>query len=388
MQSSQKISRKLGVWVIALVMQVVPAYAQTYLNAAGMETSAEQSDVTEIKPDNKAKVSATLPETGAIFLERSPESVRGSSSNQVVLFSAANVSGKIQVSFLLHGKEFLFVYEAISFNHKQLNSIQLIPDLIEQNRKTDDDDTELTLLYNGLDKEINQLAPLEAGILSSLDLLINMVPKNAPFDKLDLQAVKGLVQPQAFTNVCSQRGKFQTGTFDSFFGTDYSSRRVVGNPGSSCLGRCGTGCTQPLQQKKRQYTSACFVHDLCTIKFGDNPVGDCADEFAAAADGYLNAPNCTYYVVGLWKTQYTWLCKGATYTSKVIHYSNHRFMNSEGYGGVWQVTGNKMVRTYDTGAKYTGTIDSKNLQTKGTMVSSYGVKGCFTENYATTLPRF
>ncbi|MGZ8182582.1 MAG: hypothetical protein ACXWT1_11515 [Methylobacter sp.] len=389
MQPSQKISWKLRVLVIALAMQIIPAYAQTYLNAEGIETSAGQDNINEIKPDNKEKADAQLQETKAVFLERSSEAVRGNSSNQAVIFSATKVSGKIQISFLLNGKEFLFIYDSISFNKKQLNSIQLNPDSIEQNRKTGDDDTGLTLLYKELDKDINQLAPLEAGILSSLDLLINMVPKDAPFDKIDLQAPKekSLIQPLAFTNICSQRGKLRTATFDGFFGTDYTSTRTVGNPASGCLGRCGTGCTQPLQQKKRQYTSACFVHDLCVVKFGDNPLGDCADEFVAASDDYLNAPNCSFYVIGRWKSQYNWLCKGTTHTTTVTHYSNHRFIDSFGHHGAWELNANKIVRTYDGGTKYTGTIASTNMKTTGTMISYKEVRGCFTDTYLTTSTR-
>jgi len=386
MQPNQKTSCKLKVLVIALAMQIVPAYAQTYLNAAGIETSSEQDNINAIKPDNQEKADARLQETKAIFLERSSEAVSGNSRNQAVVFSATKVLGKIQISYLLNGKEFLFIYDAISFNKKQLNSIQLIPDSIEQNRKTGDDDTELSLLYNELDKDINQLAPLEAGILSSLDLLINMVPKDASFDNIDLQAAKekGLIQPKAFTNICSQRGQVRIATYNSLFGSDYSSTRTVGNPASDCPGRCGTGCTQPLQENKRQYTSACFVHDLCTLRFGDNPVGDCSDEFVDAADGYLNAPNCAFYVIGRWESQYNWLCKGTTHTATVTLYSNHRFRDSYGRGGTWQLTANKIIRTYDGGAKYTGTLEATNMKATGTMISASGATGCFTDTYLTT----
>lgn len=385
MQPNQKISWKLRVLVIALAMQILPAYAQTNLDAAGIETSTELGDI-NASTDNKENADATLQETTAVFLERSSEAIRGNDSNQAVIFSAAMVAGKIHISYLLNDKEFLFVYDSISFNKKQLNSIQLIPYLVGQDQKTIDDTASLSLLYNELDKDLNRLAPLEAGILSSLDLLINMVPNNTPFDRIDLQAAKenSLITSKAFTNICSQRGKRRSATYDSLLGSNYTTKRIVGSPASDCMGRCGTGCTQPLQEKKRQYTGACFVHDLCTLKFGDNPLGDCADEFVDAADGYLNAPNCSFYVIGRWKTQYNWLCKGTTHTTTVTHYSDHRFMDSHGLGGTWQLTANKITRTYDSGAKYAGNIDATNMTTTGTMVSSAGVKGCFTEAYLTT----
>lgn len=385
MQPNQKIAWKLRVLAIALAMQMVPAYAQTYLDAAGIETSANQDNINDIT-DNKEKAEAKAQKTIAVFLERSSEAVRGNSSNQAVLFSAAKLDAKIHISFLLNNKEFLFTYDSISFDNKQLNSLQLIPDSVGQNQKTIDDDGGLSLLYNELDKDLNQLAPLEAGILSSLDLLINMVPRDKPFDTIDLQAAnqRGLVQSLAFTNICNQRGKPRSATYDSLFGSEYTSTRTVGDPASNCMGRCGTGCTQPLQDRKRQYTSACFVHDLCTLKFGDNPLGDCADEFADAADGYLNASNCSYYVIGQWQSQYQWRCKGNTRMTTVTFYASHRFKDSQGRGGVWQKKGNKMVRTYDAGAQYTGTIEDTNMKTTGTMVASRGTKGCFTDTYLTT----
>lgn len=305
------------------------------------------------------------------------------------MFSATKVSGKIHISYVLNGKEFLFVYEFISFKEKKLNSIQLIPDSIEQNKKTQDDDAILTLLYKELEKDINQLDSLEGGILSSLDLLINMVPKDEPFDKIDLQGAKktGLIQPQAFFNICGQRGKARTGTFDGDDDAVYTRTREVGNPASACIGRCGKGCFQLTQQRKRQYTDECFVHDLCTGHFGEI-WGNCSDEFNAAIDGYYNAANCAFYVIGRWKLEFDWDCVGSPGAATVTHYSDHRFYTSTGSGGAWKLSGNKIIRTYDNGTKYTGTIEASNMKTKGTMISFNGRTGCYTDTYLTTSTKY
>lgn len=324
-------------------------------------------------------------ENHAVFLERSSQAVRGTSSNQEVMFSATRVSGKISISYILHGKEFRFVYKSISFKKKKLNSIQLIPDSIEQNKKTTDDENILTLLYKELEQDINQLYTLEGGILSSLDLLINMVPMDEPFDKIDLHGArkKGLIQPQAITGICGQLGKVRTGTFDGDDGTVYTHQRTVGDPADECFGRCGAVCIQAAQIKKRQYTHECFVHDLCAEFFGQN-LGNCLNEFTAAADGYINAPNCAFRVIGKWELAFDWYCNGVDAVVTLTLYSNHRFGSSKGYEGMWELNGNKIIRTYDGGTKYTGTIAATNMKTKGTMIGVKGETGCFTDTYLTT----
>jgi len=368
----------------SFIFLVAVSSAQAYLDEAGIETSTPT--ITEIKPEKKEKTDAKLAnENHAVFLERSSETARGTSSNQEITFLAAKVSGKIQISFILNGKQFLFVYEAISLREKKLNSIQLIPDLIAQNKKTKDDDAILILLYKELDKEINRLDPLEGGILSSLDLLINMVPLDESFDKIDLQGAKekGLIQPEAFTTICGNRGRVRTGLFDGDDGTVYTRKRIVGNPASACIGRCGKGCFQPTQLSKRQYTDECFVHDLCTGHF-DTILGNCSDEFNAAIDGYNNALNCSFYVIGKWILDYDWDCDGVNGSVTLTLYSDYSWVSSGGFQGTWERNGDKIIRTYDNGTKYTGTIQASNMKTKGTILSHSGNTGCFTDTYLTT----
>lgn len=66
---------------------------------------------------------------------------------------------------------------------------------------------------------------------------------------------------------------------------------VVGSDG--CMGKCGPGCAPDGLWYQGQYTQQCLNHDACAVFTGDN-MGDCSDEFWAAADGFLNGPSCMY----------------------------------------------------------------------------------------------
>ena len=53
-----------------------------------------------------------------------------------------------------------------------------------------------------------------------------------------------------------------------------------------CIGRCGLGCWgSPV------YTQECLNHDACVENEGEQ-FGACADEWRAAACGFVDAPNC------------------------------------------------------------------------------------------------
>ncbi len=323
----------------------------------------------------------------AIFQERTDQVIQGTSSSREVRFLVNQSAGNILVSLQVNDKEFLFTYNSISFKTKQLDSLQLLPDSPENNKKTKADQLALSALYRQLQSQLNQLNPLENGLLTSLDFLLNMVPVNGTFSTIDFKKARAttLIQPQAFTNTCNQRGTAVTGSFDDFFKT-YTQTKTVGNPTSACLGRCGVGCVQSEPQvRKRQYTQQCFNHDLCVGHFGTT-LGFCSDEFTAASDDYLNAPNCSFYVVGKWRQSFDWECNGALVAVTISHLANHRFSTTAGLAGTWSVTGNKIVRTYDNGIKNNGTIADTNMKISGSMTNAQGRTGCFSDSYLTTQP--
>lgn len=90
--------------------------------------------------------------------------------------------------------------------------------------------------------------------------------------------------------ICNKIGKKIQGSYTVGEKTIKSSA-IVGLKKDKCAGRCGTGCFQIFQKKKSQYTQECFNHDLCHRQHG-SLMGECGDEFWAAADGYRNAPDC------------------------------------------------------------------------------------------------
>lgn len=332
-----------------------------------------------------AAQNASVNVDNAMFWERTDQALRGTSSNREVVFSANQSAGNILVSLQLNGKEFLFSYASVSIKTKQLDSLQLLPDSPENNKKTKADQLALRSLYRQLQPQLNQLEPLENGLLTSLDFLLNMIPVNGSFSNIDFKKARAtnLIQPQVFTNICSQRGTAVTGSFDDFFKT-YTQKKIVGDPASACLGRCGVGCIQSEPQaRKRQYTQECFNHDLCAGHFGSS-FGVCSDEFTAASDDYLNAPNCSFYVIGKWRQSFDWECNGAPVAVTISHFANHRFSTSAGLAGTWGVTGNKIVRTYDNGLKNNGTIADTNMKITGNMSNAQGRTGCFNDSYITT----
>ena len=400
MQPKNLISWKI--LVITLVLEILPGYAQGHmnetLNEEGEETHASPDDISEIKPEKKEKVGPALKRKSrrhAVFFERFPRSVRGTSSNKKVTFSATENSGKIVVSFMINEKEFRFVYGFVSLKEKELENIQVIPDPDGQGMKTSGDNAILTSLLIELRRDINRLDPLENGLLSSLDLLVNMIQENLPFGKFEsnemsLQGAEEQrgktqrVKPEGYTDICAQRGSTRTGTFDSDDGRVYKRSVIVGDPASECWGRCGTTCFQRSQSRPRQYTDQCLAHDLCAGHFGGN-FGNCKDEFEDAKYGYQFSSNCAFYVVGKWRLTHDWDCNGSTRTATITHYSDHRFMSSSKRGGTWELNGNQIIRVYSSGTRYAGVIADSNMETKGSMRSRSGREtGCFTETYLTT----
>ena len=414
-------------WVITLALQMVPAYAQAYMDETGqetyrppIETHSPPDGTTEVKPEKKEKVGTVLKgkirksRKHAIFSERFPRSVRGTSSNKKVTFSATEDSGQIVVSFVLNRKEFRYVYDALDFKKKKmdLRSIELIPDSPEDNTKNKRDQALLALLTVEVRRDINRLYPLEYGILASLELLTGMFPQDEPVGKIDFheeeEEEEGEVgaaeqsyrkgekgkeirkhSPDEIIRLCSLRGSSRSGTFDSGKRKKrrvYRQSAIVGDPASECLGRCGIGCLQtvPSQARKRQYTQACFAHDLCVNHFGQIG-GKCANEFEGAQDDYLFAADCAFHVVGKWEVEFDWGCDGlAVDATTITYYLDYRFTSSAGVSGRWELNGDGIIRTYDYGTKYTGTIEASNMETRGTILSPNGSTGCFTDTYLTT----
>lgn len=130
-------------------------------------------------------------------------------------------------------------------------------------------------------------AKLSESAFTMLDFLASFVEPGFRVENFDLSARRpspGLTA--SFTSICESVGKRRNGYF-SVLGHEIKKRALVG--GEECVGKCGPLCGMNRNQGK--YTQECFNHDLCRRYTGEN-MGECEDEFWAAADGFVNAPTC------------------------------------------------------------------------------------------------
>ena len=101
----------------------------------------------------------------------------------------------------------------------------------------------------------------------------------------------------AIRSLCGVRRATGTYTLGS---QRVSTRVAVGpcyNEANRCLGRCGRGCRSTSVAgfsnpgRVQRFTQDCLDHDLCVDRTGD-ALGACTDEFLAAVDDFLLAPDC------------------------------------------------------------------------------------------------
>lgn len=110
---------------------------------------------------------------------------------------------------------------------------------------------------------------------------------------VDLRSLPSRRRPQGFAQMhilCERLGRPATGYFTAR-GQAWRQTMVVGS--HDCTGKCGQGCAPDGRWDQGTYTQECFNHDLCVDMTGEN-MGDCEDEFWAAADGFLNGPHCMF----------------------------------------------------------------------------------------------
>jgi hypothetical protein len=159
-------------------------------------------------------------------------------------------------------------------------------------------------------------------------------------EELEKARDKGLrdtVTPEVFTSVCLNLGQTLTGRYTI-------RRRVVEEPAAlgpcysgECLGRCGAGCTGSPSDKQR-YTQECLNHDLCTRATG-GIFGPCTDEWIAAADGFLNAPDCAD-MGGQWTDDFAYRWNFAPETGQGAVTGTV----DTGACATWNVTGNRNLQ--------------------------------------------
>lgn len=209
---------------------------------------------------------------------------------------------------------------------------------------TEKDQKRLVSLYRTLQYRLPSDSILGKTLLSTIDMVVTMVTPGAYFDVVERDPAdyEGIVKPQAVNYLCAgsgvgfglpeRRGTCVTGSYDGSDGS-HNSSVVVGDPPTSCLGRCGPGCdTANFSANARVYTQECLNHDLCISKYGpgfaNNPMfgkdRQCADEFFAAVESYLSGLDCPHYLVGKWGVdiRYKGEFKNVHFTPEWILYPN------------------------------------------------------------------
>ncbi|GAB6269953.1 MAG: hypothetical protein STSR0002_26960 [Smithella sp.] len=186
-------------------------------------------------------------------------------------------------------------------------------------------------------------APAHRWLSKTLDLVLMNDPDGEDIDlstqkiKEELEKIKkeemliNAITPQAFASLCPNLGQTMTGRYTvKVKGKQQliEEQAVVGPCYSGeCLGRCGRLCTG-----EQSYTQECLNHDLCTRATG-KIMGHCRDEFWAAADGYLRAPDCAD-MGGQWTDNYAFGWNFAPETD-----GNITGTVATGACGTWDVTG-------------------------------------------------
>jgi len=153
--------------------------------------------------------------------------------------------------------------------------------------------------------------PAHSFMVRTLDLLLATDPdgENIDFSSSKIrEELKFKDKPwnspigmERYTSFCYNLGQTETGEYTIIVnGIEQTiEEQVVVGPcyTGECLGRCGSLCNG-----KQNYTQECLNHDLCAGATGKN-LGVCRDEWLAAADGYLFAPNCAK-MDGQWTDNY------------------------------------------------------------------------------------
>jgi hypothetical protein len=232
----------------------------------------------------------------AEFETRSRQAIVGRDAALDTGFSARSSESKVEIRIDLPRRKAvvaLIDYESHSVTAKSLSAATGRPVTLDR-------------------ADINRFRALRASIgpaehrvgdaLLSLLELLSEAPTGVVLDLDTRQSQQGRdIESRAFKSLCGQSEA--TGRYDAN-GTDHTvpvSGLGCYTKGNECLGRCGDGCGDELEDPPavQRITQECLNHDLCARDTGDI-LGACSDEFEAAADGFFFAPDCGS-LTGTWK---------------------------------------------------------------------------------------
>lgn len=185
-----------------------------------------------------------------------------------------------------------------------------------------------------------------------------------------------------WTSLCASIGRRVTGRYT--IGRRVITEGAVCGPCGSgpCLGRCGPGCGAPPNTAVQAFTQECLNHDLCAGATGRN-LGECADEWRAAAPGFLFATDCAR-LTGTWRDNFGYVWTLSEGSDRLILGS----VNT-GRCGTWNVSGRRSsfrttltarIRRRQTGCATSFTYNGNHHCNtgSGTWTNSAGRRGTWT----------
>ncbi len=146
-------------------------------------------------------------------------------------------------------------------------------------------------------KLLNRLPPVESRAEEALAALLEWVSAASPGMILDINTGQRSSRTSGLQSLCSVVGTNIQAAFDTRAGNIVSRPTRVSQcyeETTECLGKCGEGCGGFLGVPGRvqRFTQDCLNHDFCVRTQGSLIDRNCNNEFLAAADDFLLAPNC------------------------------------------------------------------------------------------------
>jgi hypothetical protein len=154
---------------------------------------------------------------------------------------------------------------------------------------------EETLALKDLARDFPQPAGRLGDALASFVSLLAEAPVGATLDREPPKVSKA----EMSKSLCERVGTERIAHWDTD-GRSHGKKVLLGpcyNKDNGCMGRCGKGCSANVVAGEgnptavQRFTQACLNHDMCNEKTGD-VLGDCTDEFFAAADDFFFARDC------------------------------------------------------------------------------------------------
>jgi hypothetical protein len=233
----------------------------------------------------------------AEFEVQSPGLIKGSDRGSGITFHAAATGPKVEVRIDLPGRKSALAVVDYETEALSLNSVATGTD--RPVRLEAGDLSRLKILRSSL-------GPLERRTGDALASIVELLSEAPTGIVVDLRPARShqlrAMQPRSYRSLCEARSA--TGRYDLDGETFTEEATGLGcyTSANECLGRCGAGCgDEPFGNPAavQRITQECLNHDLCARANGGS-FGDCGDEWNAAADGFLFAPDCGS-LTGTWR---------------------------------------------------------------------------------------